>query len=62
MACRLASSLKPAGALLPTTRAMLVMLQGIWFIQIAQVLYAGGIPRVTCYLHFRPCVHINLWL
>lgn len=27
--------------MLPTVRAMLVMLQGIWFIQIAEILYTG---------------------
>ncbi|CAK0738288.1 hypothetical protein CVIRNUC_001021 [Coccomyxa viridis] len=38
-----ASPSKSAGALLPTLRAMLVMLQGIWFIQIAEILYTGKI-------------------
>ena len=57
VACRVASPSKSAGALLPTLRAMLVMLQGIWFIQIAEILYTGRLPCVTCCMNCRPCIH-----
>lgn len=43
--------------LLPTVRALLVMLQGIWFIQIAQILYTGETcTRCHCMRMIQECI------
>ena len=38
----------PHSLMLSTARAQLVLLQGIWFYQIAQILFKGALPPPPC--------------